>query len=130
MNLWRVAEGVRLGPLDDRDRFMRFLERNPGLSVAVRDGRTLVGAVLCGHDGRIGYLHHVAVAASHRRRGIGRKMVERCLVGLRKAGIDSAYAFVMEANRPGHEFWQALGWRRRDVDTMCLDTLTPAGGSR
>ncbi len=40
---------------------LRFLKRNPTTSVvAVEDGK-IVGAILCGHDGRRGCLYHVCV---------------------------------------------------------------------
>jgi len=116
--LWRQCEGVRLNALDERVGFERFLARNPGLSLTARiDGR-LAAAVLCGHDGRIGYLHHAAVAPRYRRHGLGRDIVERCLSLLKEAGVGQVYAFVVESNAIGHEFWKHLAWSRRDVHVM------------
>jgi len=123
--LWRDAEGVRVDELDRRERYFSFLERNPGLSMAARYEGELVGAVLCGHDGRIGYLHHMAVAAEHRRHGIGRRLVERCVRELRRIGIVQVYAFVADRNRIGHGFWHALGWSRRGVDVMQSTDFKP-----
>ena len=116
--LWRQCEGVRLSALDERFGFERFLARNPGLSLTARIDGKLAAAILCGHDGRIGYLHHAAVAPRYRRHGLGRKMVERCLALLKEAGVAQIYAFVIEANDLGHEFRKHLGWARRDVDVM------------
>lgn len=56
--LWRTSEGVGLSDADSEEGVARFLDRNPGLSFVARDGEHLVGAVLCGHDGRRGYIHH------------------------------------------------------------------------
>lgn len=56
--LWRTSEGVGLSDADSDEGVARFLDRNPGLSFVARDGEHLVGAVLCGHDGRRGYIHH------------------------------------------------------------------------
>jgi ribosomal protein S18 acetylase RimI-like enzyme len=121
--LWRDCEGVRLSALDDRPGFERFLARNPGFSQTARIGGVLAAAVLCGHDGRIGYLHHAAVAPRFRRHGLGRAIVGRCLDLLKAAGVGTVYAFVVESNQVGHDFWKSLGWTRRDVDAMQVSLL-------
>ncbi len=112
--LWQAAEGVGLSAADERGAIALYLERNPGLSFTAWEGETLVGAVLCGHDGRRGFIHHLAVAESHRRRGIGRMLAERCLEGLREQGIDKCHLFVYRINTQAQDFWQEIGWTRRD----------------
>jgi len=112
--LWTASEGVGLRGADEPGALARYLARNPGLSLVARDGEAVVGAVLCGHDGRRGYLHHLAVAASHRRRGIGRELVERCLDGLRREGIAKCHLFVYHHNESGQAFWRSIGWNGRD----------------
>jgi putative acetyltransferase len=116
--LWRQCEGVRISALDDREGFDKFLQRNPGFSQTARIDGKLAAAVMCGHDGRIGYLHHAAVAPQFRRSGIGRAIVGRCLELLKAAGVKAVYAFVVETNSIGHDFWKSLGWTVRDVDVM------------
>ena len=68
LRLWRKTEGVGLNESDRLPPLRRFLRRNPGLSQVARTHRRLLGAVLCGHEGRRGYLHHLAVAADCRDR--------------------------------------------------------------
>ena len=70
----------------------------------------LVGAVLCGHDGRRGYMHHLAVQTAYRRQGIGQALVEHCLARLKAAGIDKCHIFVYSANQAGQAFWKKTGW--------------------
>jgi putative acetyltransferase len=113
MDLWRAAEGVGLGPGDDRESLGDYLRRNRGCSFVAQEAGRVVGAILAGHDGRRGYLHHLAVAPGHRRRGLGRALVEACLARLREAGIPKAHIFIFAANREGAGFWQALGWSAR-----------------
>ena len=111
--LWQAAEGVGLSQADQRENIARFLARNPGLStVAVADGR-LVGALLCGNDGRRGFLHHLVVAQSHRRAGIGRALVKRCLSALADIGMKKCHIFVLLDNAEGRRFWQRIGWEER-----------------
>ena len=116
--LWRRCQGIGLGASDTRSAIAGYLRRNPGFSfVAQRKGK-LVGAILGGHDGRRGYLHHLAVATRHRRAGLGRQLVERCLEKLRKAGIQKCDIFVFAGNAEGMKFWTRTGWARRP--DLCL----------
>ena len=111
--LWRRTEGVGLSESDTRRAIAAFLRRNPRFSfVAEKDGR-IVGAVLCGHDGRRGYLHHLAVAKRHRQHGIGRRLVDACLAKLRRAGIQKCNIFIFAANTAGMKFWTHIGWELR-----------------
>jgi putative acetyltransferase len=84
------------------------------MSFVAREGGKLVGAVLCGTDGRRGYLHHLAVAAELRGRGVGRSLVERCLDALARIGVTRCHIFVYARNTEGQKFWDRLGWYRRD----------------
>lgn len=113
LSLWQAAEGVGLSAADERTAIARYLERNPGLSFTAWEGELLVGAVLCGHDGRRGFIHHLAVAESHRRQGVGRMLVEHCLAGLRSRGIDKCHLFVYGVNTSAQAFWSEVGWMQR-----------------
>ncbi len=111
--LWRRTEGVGLNESDTRRAIAVYLRRNPRLSfVAEQDGQ-IIGAVLCGHDGRRGYLHHLAVAKRHRRCGIGRRLVDACLAKLREAGIPKCNIFIFADNAQGMKFWAHTGWSMR-----------------
>jgi len=113
--LWQRCEGIWLHPHagDGREDIARYLARNPGLSLAARVEDALVGAVLCGHDGRRGSLNHLAVAPAYRGQGIGRALVERCLVALGKQGISRCNILVVTENEAGRKFWRRLGWAER-----------------
>jgi N-acetylglutamate synthase len=113
LDLWKSCEGIGLTDADSRDGTASFLRRNRGLSVvAVRAGR-LVGTALCGHDGRRGFIYHLAVAPAVRRKGIGRTLVEQCLRALRQAGIHKCHVVVFGRNRKGRQFWENIGWVER-----------------
>jgi putative acetyltransferase len=89
------------------------------------DGEQLAGVVLCGHDGRRGYIHHLAVSHSHRRQGIGRALVARCLAALERAGIGKCHIFVFRENEAALAFWQGTDWIDR-VDLTMLSQYTQA----
>ena len=114
LKLWRETEGLTLGAADSPEELLRYLDRNPGLSVVAKVEGRIVGAVLSGHDGRRGYLHHLAVEPAHRNHGIGEAMVRRCLLSLRAAGIMKSHVFVREDNNLGQRFWSHHGWFARE----------------
>ena len=117
--LWQSAEGVGLSSADAREAIGRYLARNPGMSFTAWDGDELVGAVLCGHDGRRGYVHHLAVCPSHRRRGVGSELAERGLAALEAEGIEKCHLFVFVHNADAIAFWERAGWTlRTDVRVM------------
>ncbi len=117
--LWQGSEGVGLSAADSREAIAAYLQRNPDLSMVVFVGASLVGAVLCGHDGRRGFIHHLAVAPAYRRRGIGSALVQSCLAKLRALGIGKCHLFVFHANESAQAFWRAQGWQvRHDILIM------------
>jgi ribosomal protein S18 acetylase RimI-like enzyme len=123
--LWRATPGITLNESDTPDALMGFLARNPGLSVVAVDDATLVGACLVGHDGRRGWIYHLAVAVTHRRRGLGRAMVVHGVNALAHAGIHRCNLFVTHANADGRTFWERLGFTIRD-DLIPLQKRLPA----
>lgn len=115
VTLWQSCEGVGLSPGDEIESLAGMIERNPALSaVALDDHSHIIGAVMAGHDGRRGYLYHLAVAAQHRGRGIGRALVSHARAGLRTAGIKRCTIVVFDHNDHGAAFWRKLGWSTRE----------------
>jgi N-acetylglutamate synthase len=112
--LWRQCEGIGLSESDKEGNIARYLARNPGMSFIARENNTIVGAILAGHDGRRGYIHHLAVHPNYRRQGIGKDLVVHCLATLAKAEIDKCHIFVFHSNTQGIAFWKHLGWTLRD----------------
>lgn len=125
--LWAAADGVDLAVGDARSDIARFLDRNPGLSFIALAGENLIGAVLCGHDGRRGYVHHLAVDESFRRHGVGRALADRCLDGLRAAGIEKCNLFIRRDNEIGFAFWQRIDWVDRITLRMMSRTIENGG---
>jgi N-acetylglutamate synthase len=102
-----------LSEADSHEGVRRFLERNPGTSVVAVHEDVIVGVVLGGHDGRRGFIHHLAVAESVRRRGVGKLLLTECLKRLASAGIDKCHVLVFASNAAGNGFWRAIGAAER-----------------
>ena len=110
VELWQRVEGLEIAEGDDRESIAQFLARNPGLSRVVTDGSATVGVALCGHDGRRGHIYHLAVDPGYQGRGLGKRLLDECLEGLRRAGVKRVIIMVADDNPRGRAFWRRLGW--------------------
>ena len=110
VELWKRVEGLDVAEGDDRESIRRFLKQNAGLSRVATDGSAIVGAVLCGHDGRRGYIYHLAVDPKYQGRGLGKRLIDECLAGLKRVGLERANILVAKDNPRGLEFWRRCGW--------------------
>ena len=95
---------------DTPERLTRFLLRNEGLSSIAESDGELVGALLCGHDGRKGFFYHIGVKPDLRRQGIAARMVEYSFEKLRKKHIDGCFLFTYDFNMGAQAFWKARGF--------------------
>lgn len=123
VKLWQETEGIGLSEADEEVNIQHFIKRNPGMSFVAEalDGK-IVGALLCGHDGRRGYLHHLAVDKSFRRKGLGSSLVECCLKKLKTQGIKKCHLFVFCDNPEGFAFWQKKGfYERKELMLLSCD---------
>lgn len=113
--LWGRMKGFSMRSIDDsKEGVERFLDRNPGISVVAEQDGVIVGAILCGHDGRRGCMYHVCVDPDHRRRGIGKAMVVFAMEALRRERISKVSLIAFTANDAGNAFWNCIGWKKRD----------------
>ena len=117
--LWEKTKGVVVSSVDTKDNIKRMLRRNPGMSFVVLDGEDVVGAVLCSHDGRMGYLTHLAIDKTHRRKGLGRSLVGRCLYTLMGIGIRKCTLLVMQDAEGAKAFWESIALEGR-VDLLMM----------
>ena len=109
--------GVSLRDADSREATARYLTRNPGLSFVALDDSDpgkLKGCIMSGHDGRRGYLQHLAVLPAYRRQGVGRMLVNQCIDALKRLGINKSHIDVFTENEMGCQFWVRQGWKLRD----------------
>ncbi len=121
--LWKSSEGLGLSDADSKEGIKRFLERNPNLSFIAVEDEKIVGAALCGHDGRRGYIHHLAVTPEQRCQGIGRSLVGRCMYALMRIGIGKTHLFVFGENQDAIDFWERVGYSQR-VELVMMSQQT------
>ena len=113
-DLWLNTPGMGLNTTDDSEEgIRRYLLRNPSTSfVAVENGR-IIGAIMAGHDGRRGTIHHTAVLEEYRGRGVGSALVEHAMKALENEGIHKVNLVAFARNETGNAFWEKLGFTAR-----------------
>lgn len=116
--LWQHCQGVSLRDADSREGIARYLERNPNLSFIAEDQGEVIGTIMAGHDGKRGYIQHLAVCDSQRQQGIGSHLVEICIEALKDEGIVKSHVHVLSDNQLGRNFWLHQDWLPRDEIVM------------
>lgn len=112
--LWKRIKGFAMRSIDDsKEGVERFLLRNPDTSVVAWHEGRIVGAILCGHDGRRGCFYHVCVDPDYRMQGIGTKMVVFAMNALKKENISKVSLIAFTQNDVGNAFWRKIGWNQR-----------------
>lgn len=113
-NLWMTIDGFGIRSIDDSyEGVERFLKRNPTTSVVAEADGKVVGAILCGHDGRRGCFYHVCVHADYRKHGIGKAMAVFCMKALQEEHINKVSLIAFKSNVVGNTFWRKVGWTDR-----------------
>ncbi len=113
--LWMSIKGFGIRSIDDAfEGVERFLRRNPTTSMVAVDGSDVVGAILCGHDGRRGCFYHVCVHENYRNQGIGKAMATACMRALQAEQINKASLIAFKSNELGNRFWHSVGWTFRE----------------
>ncbi len=105
--LW-IACDLREEPEDQKDEIESLLQSSQGTGFVAQENGNIVGAILCGSDGRYGYIHHLSVSKSIRKQGIGKSLVEECARFLKTRHI---LIMVRENNEVGNRFWKQLNFQ-------------------
>lgn len=113
LHLMQETPGITVRNADSREATERYLLRNPGLSFVAIDNKKIIGCVMCGHDGRRGYLQHLIVATNYRNKGIGATLIQKCLSKLAEIGIFKTHIDVLVVNDITNQYWLNRGWVKR-----------------
>ncbi len=112
--LWLSIKGFSIRSIDDsREGVERFLRRNPDTSIVAEDNGEIIGAILCGHDGRRATFYHVCVREDRRKQGVGKAMVIMAMNALKKEKINKVALIAFTRNDVGNAFWKSIGWKQR-----------------
>jgi len=112
--LWEEA-GLTRPWNDPRADIRRKLTVQPELFLVAVDGDRVVGSVMAGYDGHRGWLYYLATAASHRGRGIGRRLVAEAEGLLEAMGCPKVQLMVRPDNTGARGFYNELGYEPFDT---------------
>ena len=113
--LWMSCKNMGFNDLDDsREGIEKYLKRNPGSCFVAEQGEEIIGVILSGHDGRRGFIHHMAVAESCRRQGVGSALLSHAIAALKEEGIHKVALLVFNRNEAGNAFWESSGFTARN----------------
>ena len=113
--LWMGIKGFGIRSIDDsKEGVARFIKRNPTTSIVAEADGEIVGAILCGHDGRQGCFYHVCVREDLRKHGIGKAMAVAAMKALQEEKINKVCLIAFKDNEIGNCFWKSVGWTFRE----------------
>ncbi|MEV0393935.1 GNAT family N-acetyltransferase [Polymorphospora rubra] len=107
---WQAAAEDAHRPADTARAVEALVARDPEALILAVDGGSLVGSVIAGWDGWRCHLYRLAVAPTHRGRGIGRLLIAAAEERFRRLGGTRADAMVLVDNEPAHRAWRAAGY--------------------
>ena len=107
-----------ISEMDSKEKLKLFLSKNPNLSILAEDNKNIVGTALGSFDGRRGYVQKVVVDVSFRKKGLGKKLVEKVVNKLKLLGV--TYIPVSVEKELVH-FYEDSGFKETTQTPMALE---------
>ena len=125
-------------PVSDERRYLKAVRRHADAAVFVAlDGDRIVGRLSLARDPHPASAHvadlGMMVAASHRRRGIGRKLLDAAVAWARVVNVEKLELHVFPWNEPAIRLYEDFGFEREGLrrrhyvrDGVAVDALLMA----
>ncbi|MHB8488823.1 MAG: GNAT family N-acetyltransferase [Candidatus Dormibacteria bacterium] len=107
LTLWELSE-THPTITDDRAGVALLIADAPGALLIAVDGERVVGTVIAAWNGWRGSIYRIAVAPSHRRRGLARALLSSATQRLGGLGARRIDAFVIRDDVLARSFWGSL----------------------
>jgi ribosomal protein S18 acetylase RimI-like enzyme len=113
LGLWREAHAEPTHT-DDGASIRRLIAHDPAALIIATDNEgRVIGSVIATWDGWRGSIYRLVVAPSHRRRGLGGRLLAEAEERLRNADAVRVQAIVVETDAQACGFWRASGWEQQ-----------------
>ena len=96
----------------------RKMKVNPGLFLVGEIDGEIVATAMAGYEGRRGWINYLAVAPTHRRRGLARALMAHAERLLRELGCPKINLQVRTSNSEVIEFYQRIGYAIDEVASL------------
>lgn len=110
--LWAGA-GAEPTHTDDARSLQALMEHGGSVLLVAEDSGALVGSVIAAWDGWRGSVYRLAVAPTHRRRGLAGRLVAEAEAHLRSVGAVRLQAIVVDTEAEATGFWRAGAWQEQ-----------------
>jgi|SRR5581483_6485976 ribosomal protein S18 acetylase RimI-like enzyme len=108
--LWEVVFGYDAPHNKPSLAIDKKISAKDGLFFVALAGALVVGTVMAGYDGHRGWIYSVAVSPSHRRQGIGTRLVSMAEQALTAQGCVKINLQILEGNASVTAFYESLGF--------------------
>ncbi len=112
LRLWLEA-GTEPTHTDDAPSLVALVGHDRSALLVAEEQGEVVGTVIAGWDGWRGSIYRLAVAPSHRRRGLGRALVAAAEAHVRAVGAVRLAAIVVETESEATGFWRSGDWEEQ-----------------
>ncbi|MDO5693937.1 MAG: GNAT family acetyltransferase [Pseudomonadota bacterium] len=112
--LWQAC-GLTRPWNDPRKDIARKLTMQPELFLVIEDAGQIVASAMFGYEGHRGWVNYLAVAPSHQRRGLARRLMAEGESRLATLGCPKLSLQVRATNTDALAFYQHLGYGRDEV---------------
>ena len=123
MTFWATAAEDSHRPPDSPEAVLCLIARDPSALILAVDDEAIIGSIIVGWDGWRCHLYRLAVAPTHRRRGIARTLVSLAETRFTTYGGTRADAMVLDDNTDAHPTWSAAGYSPQDNWTRWVKPL-------
>lgn len=117
VQLWEEVDLTR--PWNDAQAdFLRAVNGKSSAVLGLRDSGILVGTVMVGVDGHLGWVYYLAVKPGYRGRGLGRRLMSGAETWLRQHGAPKVQFMVRSESTEIVDFYTHLGYIPQYVQVL------------
>lgn len=118
ISLWKEALPSSAPHNDPAASIRQKLAVERDLFLVAEIAGTVAGTVMGGYDGHRGWIYSLAVAAQHRRQGIGRSLIRSLEGALAERGCLKVNLQVRDSNATVIGFYEKLGFAVEEIISM------------
>jgi ribosomal protein S18 acetylase RimI-like enzyme len=117
IDLWRRCDLIRSWNNPKLD-IERMLKVYPELFLVGILDNNVIATVMGGYDGHRGWIYYLGVDPAHKRKGLGRQIMEAVTEKLKEMGCPKINLMFRTDNLEAERFYEKIGYKRDEVVSM------------